>query len=352
MGAAIALREDFDGSGLRRLAKASKDAAQSRRLLTLAEIYDGGARSDAARIGGVGLQVIRDWVLRFNAEGPGGLVDRKAPGHPSKLNDRQRRALARIVESGPIPAIHGVVRWRLKDLALWILEEHRISLDETTVSRERKALGFRRISARPRHYAQNEFAVEDFKKFPAKLEAIRAGLPADTDIELWWQDEARVGRKNKIARRWAPRGSRPRAPRDQRTKSAYIFGAICPERGVGAALVLPRCNTQAMQWHLDEISSQVAPGAHAVLILDQAGWHTTNKLVIPSNITLLPLPPRSPELNPVENIWQFMRENWLSNRIFESYDDMVALCCEAWNKLIDQPWKIMSIGRRQWAHGF
>ena len=163
MGAAIALREDFDGPGLRRLAKASKDAGQSRRLLALAEIYDGGARSDAARIGGVGLQVIRDWVLRFNAEGPGGLIDRKAPGNPPKLNDGQRRALARIVESGPIPAIHGVVRWRLKDLVAWIREEYR-SLDETTVGRELKALGFRRISARPRHYAQNELAIEDFKK--------------------------------------------------------------------------------------------------------------------------------------------------------------------------------------------
>jgi len=184
------------------------------------------------------------------------------------------------------------------------------------------------------------------------LAAIRAGLPANTEIELWWQDEARIGQKNKITRRWARRGSRPRAALDLRTKSAYIFGAICPERGVGAALILPRCNTQAMQWHLDEISSQVAPGAHAVLILDQAGWHTTDKLVIPPNITLLPLPPRSPELNPVENIWQFMRDNWLSNRIFVSYDQIVALCCEAWKKLTDQPWTIMSIGLRNWAHGF
>ncbi len=183
------------------------------------------------------------------------------------------------------------------------------------------------------------------------MEKIRARLPANTDIELWWQDEARVGQKNKITRRWAPRGTRPRAARDQRTKSAYIFGAICPERGVGAGLVLPRCNTQAMQWHLDEISSQVTPGAHGVLILDQAGWHTTGKLVIPPNITLVPLPPRSPELNPVENIWQFMRDNWLSNRVFKSYDDIVALCCQAWNNLIEQPWKIMSIGRRKWAHG-
>ena len=107
-----------------------------------------------------------------------------------------------------------------------------------------------------------------------------------------------------------------------------------------------------MQWHLDEISSQVSPGAHALLILDRAGWHTTGKLDIPANISLLPLPPRAPELNPVENIWQFMRDNWLSNRIFKSFDKIVAICCEAWNSLIDQPWKIMSIGLRNWAHGF
>ena len=181
--------------------------------------------------------------------------------------------------------------------------------------------------------------------------AIRAQLPANTALEVWWQDEARVGQKPNLTRRWAPRGSRPAAPKDQRTKSAYIFGAICPERGVGAGLVLPRCNTEAMQLHLTEISSQVAPGAHGVLIIDRAGWHTTGKLIAPPNITLLPLPPRAPELNPVENIWQFMRDNWLSNRIFESYDDILALCCEAWKKLIDQPWKIMSIGCRKWAHG-
>jgi transposase len=164
MGSAIALREDFDSAGLRRLAKASKDAAQSRRLVALAEIYDGGARSDAARLGGVGLQVIRDWVLRFNAGGANELIDRKAPGQPAKLDDAQRQALARLVENGPIPAAHGVVRWRLKDLVQWVWQEYRISLDETTVGRELKALGFAKISARPRHYAQNQWAIEDFKK--------------------------------------------------------------------------------------------------------------------------------------------------------------------------------------------
>jgi len=164
MGMAVRLRADYDGSILRRFARASDDAAQARRLLALAVIYDGGSRSAAARVGGVGLQIIRDWVLRFNAEGPEGLLDRKAPGKVPKLDDGQRRALADVVEQGPIPAVHGVVRWRLGDLAQWIFEEFGITLDETTVGRELRAMGFRKLSARPRHRAQNEFAVADFKK--------------------------------------------------------------------------------------------------------------------------------------------------------------------------------------------
>src|SRR3546814_625629 len=103
---------------------------------------------------------------------------------------------------------------------------------------------------------------------------------------------------------------------------------------------------------LEEIAFHVAPGAHAVLLLDQAGWHGSAELVVPPNITLMPLPPRCPELNPVENVWQFMRDNWLSNRIFQSYDDIVDHCCFAWNKLVEQPWRIMSLGLRQWAYGF
>lgn len=169
-------------------------------------------------------------------------------------------------------------------------------------------------------------------------------------IEIWFQDEARIGQKNKITRRWAKRGTRPSAPNDQRTASTYIFGAICPAEGKGAALVLPRCTTEAMTLHLAEIATMVAPGAHAVLVLDKAGWHISKALVIPSNITLVPLPAKSPELNPVENIWQFMRENWLSNRVFKSYTDIVDHCCFNWNKLIDQPWTIMSIGLRDWAY--
>jgi len=161
------------------------------------------------------------------------------------------------------------------------------------------------------------------------------------------RDESR--QKNKLTYRWARKGSRPRATHDQRTESTYLFGAVCPERGTGAALVLPACNSEAMQLHLDEIATKVTAGAHAIVLLDQAGWHGSKILKIPGNISLLPLPPRAPELNGQENIWQFMRQNWLSNRVFKSFDDIVDHCCYAWNTLIDQPWKIMSVARRDWT---
>src|SRR5829696_4265524 len=190
------------------------------------------------------------------------------------------------------------------------------------------------------------------KAFPARLDEIAATEARGKLIEIWFCDEARVGQKNKITRRWAKRGTRPSAPSDQRTQSAYIFGAICPAKGKAAGLVLPRCSTQAMALHLQEVSLAVAPGHHAVLMLDQAGWHLSPKLKVPDNITLLPLPSKSPELNPVETIWQYMRDNWLSNRVFTSYPDILDHCCDAWNKLVEQPWTIMSIGLRQWAYRF
>jgi len=164
MAAPIPLRSDFDAHALRREARNSRYAAQARRLLALATIYDGGSRSDAARVGGVTLQIVRDWVVRFNAEGPAGLIDRKAPGAAPKLDAAQKRALAEIVEKGPLPAIHGVVRWRLIDLVQWVWEEFRVSVSPQTLSRELRALGYRKLSARPRHHAQDPDRLEQFKK--------------------------------------------------------------------------------------------------------------------------------------------------------------------------------------------
>lgn len=164
MSLPVPLRADFDAAQLRRLARDSKDADQARRLLALATIYAGGSRTQAAELGGVGLQIVRDWVVRFNAEGPTGLIDKKAPGQLPLLKAEHRRALARMVEDGPIPAVHGVVRWRLVDLVQWVWEEFRIAVCETTIGRALNEMGYRKLSARPRHYAQNLEAIGIFKK--------------------------------------------------------------------------------------------------------------------------------------------------------------------------------------------
>lgn len=180
MAAPLPLRPDHTAGTLRREARQTRNASQARRLLALATIYDGGSRSDAARIGGVGLQIVRDWVVRFNAEGPSGLVDRKAPGPSPRLNDAQREALAAAVERGPTPASDGVVRWRLVDLAQWLWDEFQVSVSLQTLSRTLRALGYRKLSARPRHHAQEAGAAEHFKKVLPPAWRLSRGARAST----------------------------------------------------------------------------------------------------------------------------------------------------------------------------
>lgn len=180
-----------------------------------------------------------------------------------------------------------------------------------------------------------------------------AALPpeaAGRPIEVWFQDEARVGQQGTLTRIWTRRGSRPRKPRDRRYQWAYLFGAVCPARDVGAALVLPGVSIDAMNLHLDEISAQVAPGAHGLVVCDGAGWHQQgDRLRPPANITLLPLPPYAPELNPVENVWEYLRGNRLSITVWNSYDQIVDACCNAWNALVAETGRIASIATRDWA---
>src|SRR5215210_2356211 len=174
MAVAVPLRSDFDAAQLRALAKRSQDPDQTRRLLALAAIYDGASRTEAAQIGCVTLQIVRDWVLRFNAKGPEGLLTGRAPGAPPRLTDQHRQALQAIVDQGPIPAIHGVVRWRLVDLIQWLWEEFRITISKQTLSRELRAMTYRKLSARPRHHAKSEAAVAAFKIYGPAVRCKRA----------------------------------------------------------------------------------------------------------------------------------------------------------------------------------
>ena len=160
----IPIRADYDAQKLRATARRTKDGPQARRLLALAAIYDGSSRTEAARIGGVTVQIVRDWVVRFNAQGAPGLINRKPPGQPYRLTDADRTAVAAMIESGPVPAVHGVVRWRVIDLCAWFWSERGVKIAKQTLSRELRRLGYRKLSARPRHHAQAEGAMERFKK--------------------------------------------------------------------------------------------------------------------------------------------------------------------------------------------
>jgi hypothetical protein len=168
-------------------------------------------------------------------------------------------------------------------------------------------------------------------------------------VDIWFQDEARVGQQGTLSRVWEMTGARPRLTRQLQYNYSYIFGAICPQKKQAVGLVLPIANTEGMQMHLDEISKYVEEGRHAVIVVDKATWHTTSKLNLPSNISLLPLPATAPELNPVEQVWNWIRQHCLSNRAFKDYEEIVDEACKAWNVFADQPNLIASIGERQWA---
>lgn len=169
-------------------------------------------------------------------------------------------------------------------------------------------------------------------------------------VEIWFQDEARVGQKGPLSYVWAAVGSRPPRVRDNHHDTAYIFGAICPARAVGAAVITPAVNTECMNLHLAEISAQVAPGSIAMVICDGAGWHRMGgKLCVPGNIVLVPLPPYAPELNSMENVWAYLRANKLSFGVWDNYEDIVAACADAWTWFVNDPDRIQSIGTREWA---
>ena len=164
MGQAIAVRTDYTAGEVRRFAKRAKDAAQARRLLAIAAVLEGASREDAAKLGGMDRQTLRDWVIRFNERGPEGLINIASPGAPGKLDDEHKAFLARLVEEGPIPAVHGVVRWRACDLIMQLQEEFGLSVSDDTVYRALKDLGFSHVSARPKAYKQDPEAMDAFKK--------------------------------------------------------------------------------------------------------------------------------------------------------------------------------------------
>lgn len=169
------------------------------------------------------------------------------------------------------------------------------------------------------------------------------------NVDIWFEDEARIGQQGTLTRVWAKKGTRPRIHRQRQFLSTYVFGAVCPAKDQSVGLILPVSNTMTMQLFLNALSVEIASGCHAVLVIDRAGWHTTTKLSVPGNISLLRLPPYSPELNPMEQVWQQLRQGWLANRCYADYEAIVDASCEAWNGFTSKLNAVKNLCTREWA---
>ena len=234
--------------------------------------------------------------------------------------------------------------------ACLLLAAHFTPLSQSSAYRLLHKVGLSWITGRDIHPKHNAEAQADFKK--NFIDTVVQSIPKNIElkqVDVWFQDEARVGQRGTTSRVWAAKGTRPRLIRQQQFNYAHVFGAICPATGEAVGLVMPKMNTEAMQHHLTEIAKHIAEGRHAVVVMDRAPWHMTKKISLPDNLSIIPLPSTSPELNPVEQVWAWLRRHYWSNRQLLDYNAIVDAACDAWVNFANNPKNVSSIGTRSWA---
>ena len=349
MPAGIAITNtDYTPCQLRLMARKCKDATHSRRLFAIAGALSGDlSRTAIAEHADVGLQTLRDWILRYNEEGPSGLRTLPRQGRPSILDVEQILFLRVCLETGPPP---GLSAWTLSWLREAINDVFKVTLSLETIRQAIRRLGFRKLSPRPFHPKVDIRLQEEFRRDFHRI--AKDHLPPGMDVnrvDVWFQDEARIGQKGMLSRIWALKGTRPGIPRDYRYGYCYLFSALCPATGEAIGHVCDRANTIEMNRHLIDIGSMVPKGRHALVIFDGAGWHRSRDLACPGNVSVMRLPPYSPELNPAENVFQFLKSNHFANRVFETADEVKATVGKVWEDFTVQSERIKSIGHRSWA---
>ena len=317
------------------------------KLLALQHLQQGKSIEETAEIVLYHRQSIKSWLESFVDFDYEGLIDREGRGRkprlPQKEEENFRIRLDEVQdkrEGGRITA---------EEIRNLLAHEFDCCYSRSGVYALLDRLNIVWVSGRSKHPKTSQEAIEQFKEhFPEEVEKINKELKSDK-IEVWWQDECRVGQQGSLSRMWARKGTRPRVVRQRQFLSTYIFGAVCPDRDVGCAWILPECNSGMMQIHLEEISKNIQEDYHGIVLMDRASWHSTEALIVPENISLMPLPPYSPELNPMEQVWQQLKKIKLSNTCFQNYDHIVNTCCEAWNTFCDEEGNIKELCTRDWA---
>jgi len=292
-------------------------------------------------------KALRRWVHRFVAFDYEGLIEKKGRGQKPRLPIKDEEAFKDALDQLHEDKNGG--RVSVEDIQKLLVDKFDCNYSRSGIYTLLDRINIVWISGRSKHPKHSQEAIDLFKEnFPEERKKLEEKL-THKKIEVWWQDESRVGQQGSLSRVWAAKGTRPRVVRQKQFLNTYIFGACCPEKDKGCALILPKCQTGMMQLHLEEISKQIEAGFHGLIIIDRASWHTTEALNIPENISLLPLPAYSPELNPMEQVWQKIKADSLNNTTFKNYDDIVERCVHAWNSFCDKEGNIKRLCSRAWA---
>lgn len=327
--------------------KTERDPIIKVKFQALHHLQNGMLLKDVANVVLYDEKAIRRWIRAFVEFDYEGLIEKEGRGQKPRLPKEREEEFKDSIDLLHEERNGG--RVTVEDIQLLLEKKYDCNYSRSGVYTLLDRLNIVWISGRSKHPKHSQEVIDNFKEiFPEEVAKIKDKID-NHKIEIWWQDESRVGQQGSLSRVWAAKGTRPRVVRQRQFLSTYIFGACCPEKDKGCALILPECCTGMMQLHLNEISKNVEEGFHAIVLIDRASWHTTEALNIPPNITLFPLPPYSPELNPMEQVWQKIKQAELSNRTFKNYDEIVSCCVKAWNSFCDKEGNIKSLCSRAWT---
>ena len=302
----------------------------------------GDTAAQIARALGVSRRAVQAWVAAYNRGGLGALPERPHPGRtPILPRDREDRFRERI-EAPPRPE-DGACELRGADIRRILEQEFAARYTLGGVYKLLHRLGYSDLMPRPQHPESHPEAQAFFKEIVVEQIAAIAEQHPDQKVEVWHQDEARFGQKGSLTRVWARRGSRPRRVRQDGRESLYVLTAACAASGAAVGLVMPELNTAVVNLFLEEFSRQLAPGVHAVLLWDNAGYHTSGGLVVPATVSLIGLLPYSPELNPVENLWHYLRSHHWSHRVYRDYEALSDAAAQSWRAVCLDPEKLRTI---------
>ena len=320
-------------SELKRLERCEKDAVRARRLRIVILGLEGWTAPAAAMAVGLSRRICQRWVCRYNELGTEGLDDLRGQQARSPLTADQEKAVRQRIDAGPTDEDE-VCSLRGKDIQRILAKEFDLIRSLAGVYHLLHQLGYSYLRPRPQHRKADPEKVATFKsQWPEKLKTIAVALP-DKQLRVYFQDESRFGQQGTTTNVWAERGSRPTAIRQTEYEYLWVLGAVCPETGHAEGLLSPQLNTKIVNTFLRLFSETIPENEHAVMIWDGAGFHTSKQLRVPENISLVQLPAYSPELNPIENLWHYLKSHFWSNRAYDDYDALEDAAMAAWRKAV------------------